>query len=156
MEKPRYYSGTKVGAWRVLCLCILAIVSPNRFSEANEKDAIALNPTFEGAQPEPSARVVFRAFWSSLLAVIGAMLVGLFLGRLSFGLMGCASSGAMTTLAVVGAGVLLWGTLFVRGWQVQTSKGVSLAERVNQWLYRALYCSGTAVVVWSVTWTGCK
>lgn len=155
MQKPRYYSGTKVGAWRVVCLCILAILSPKRFAEANEKDALALNPTFEGAQPEPSAGVVFRAFWYSLLAVIGAMLAGLSLGRLSFGLMGCASSGAMTTLAVVGAGVLLWGTLFVRGWQVQTNKGVSLAERVNQWLYRALYCTGTAVVVWSVTWPGC-
>lgn len=156
MREPRYYCGTHLSAWRIACLCVLAIVSPKRFAEEHEKDASLLNPTFEGAQAEPGARVVFRAFWFSLLAVLGSMVVGYFLGQLSLAKLGCASSRATTALAGVGAGVLLWGTLFVRGWQIQTYKGVSLVERVNQWLYRALYCLGTAVVVWSITWQACK
>ena len=156
MEKSRYYCGTKASAWRALRLSILAILSPNRFAEENERDNAVLNPTFEGARPEPGAAVVFRAFWLSFLAVIGSMLSGLLLGRMSFGFFGCSSSSVLIALTAVGAGVLLWGTLFVRGWQVQTNKGVSLVERVNQWLYRALYCLGTATVVWSVTWPACK
>ena len=45
---------------------------------------------------------------------------------------------------------MLWGTLFVRGWEIQTYSGVTLVERVNRWLYRALYCSGTALIVASL------
>jgi hypothetical protein len=156
MQEPRYYSGTKLGAWRAVRLCVLAIVAPKQFAGENEKDAALLNPTFEGAQPEPGARVIFRAFWLSLLAVLGSVVVGYLVGQLSLAVVGCASSRVTTALVGVGAGVLLWGTLFVRGWQIQTYKGVSLVERVNQWLYRGLYCVGTGVVVWSISWPACK
>ncbi len=156
MQEPRYYRGTDLSAWRVARLCVLAIVSPKRFAEEHERDAVLLNPTFQGAQAEPGARVIFRAFWFSLLAVLGSVVVGSLLGQLSLAMFGCASSRVTTVLTSVGAGVLLWGTLFVRGWQIQTYKGVSLVERANQWLYRGLYCIGTAVVVWSIAWPGCK
>jgi hypothetical protein len=53
-------------------------------------------------------------------------------------------------LQVVGAAILLWATLFVRGWDIQTMGGVSLTERVNQWIYRLLYCLGTTVIVVSL------
>ena len=68
------------------------------------------------------------------------MLAGYALGQISTGIFGCATSNSVTALAVIGACLLLWGTLFVRGWEIQTYKGRSLTERVNQWLYRALYC----------------
>ena len=51
---------------------------------------------------------------------------------------------------MTGAGLLLWGTLFVRGYDIQTYGGVTLTERVNQWVYRTMYCAGTALLVCSV------
>jgi len=60
-------------------------------------------------------------------------------------------SGALITASqVFGAGLLLSGTLFVRGWEIQSWSGVTLTERVNQWIYRFLYCTGTAVLIWSL------
>jgi len=156
MDKPRYYRGTALGAWRIVYLCILAVFSPKRFGKENEKDMEILAPSFEGAQPEPSANVVFRAFWFSLLLVLLSTGAGYLLAQACLETYGCASSQFTTVLAGIGAAILLWGTLFVRGWQIQTFKGVSLVERVNQWLYRCLYCVGTAVVVCSVSWPGCK
>jgi hypothetical protein len=47
--------------------------------------------------------------------------------------------------------LLLWGTLFVRGWDIQTIGGVTLVERVNHWIYRTLYCLGTAVFIFSLS-----
>jgi hypothetical protein len=41
--------------------------------------------------------------------------------------------------------------LFVRGWDIQTLGGVTLTERVNRWIYRLLYCLGTAAIVTSLT-----
>ena len=42
------------------------------------------------------------------------------------------------------------GTLFVRGWEIQTWTGDSLIEHVNQRIYRSLYCIGTCVIVFSL------
>lgn len=33
--------------------------------------------------------------------------------------------------------------------------GVSLTERVNQWIYRTLYCIGTAILVGSLALPAC-
>jgi hypothetical protein len=153
---PRYYRGTPVSLLRALYLCAIAACRPSRLAAENEADLKILLPTLEGAVPEPNAPVVFRAFWSSLAAVAGSMAAGFAFGHWSPRLFGCASSNTTVLLGSIGAGVLLWGTLFVRGWQIQSWKGVSLVERVNQWLYRGLYCTGTAVVVWSVSWAACK
>jgi len=153
---PRYYRGTPVSILRAFYLCMLAVCRPSKFAAENEKDLKILVPTFEGSEPEPAGPVLFRAFWSSFAAVVASMAAGFALGRWSPALLGCAPANAIILLASLGAGVLLWGTLFVRGWQVQTNKGVSLVERVNQWLYRFLYCAGTAMVVWSVSWGACK
>lgn len=152
----RYYRGTPTSLWRVFYLCALAVCCPSKLAAENEKDLKVLVPTFEGAQREAGASVIFRAFWYSFAAVGGSMALGFAFGYCSPRLFGCASSNSVVLLGSVGAGALLWGTLFVRGWQVQTFKGVSLLERVNQWLYRCLYCAGTVIIVWSVSWGACK
>jgi hypothetical protein len=152
----RYYRSTKVSFRRAAYLSLLGILAPQALADENEKDAKLLAPLLEGATPEPSPYVVCRAFWLSLVVVLGSMLAGYVLGQVSAQIFGCATSASFNALAILGAGVLLWGTLFVRGWQIQTIKGLSLTERVNQWLYRALYCVGTAVVIWSVSWPACK
>ena len=70
-------------------------------------------------------------------------------------LIGCVTTKLISWLQIVGACFLLWGTLFVRGWEIETNCGVTFTERVNQWLYRFLYCVGTAVLVCSLVWTQC-
>lgn len=67
----------------------------------------------------------------------------------------CVPDVAVNVLQVMGTSLLLWGTLFVRGWEIQTYSGVSFTERVNQWLYRFLYCIGTAALLCSLALTPC-
>ncbi|MFX1740049.1 hypothetical protein PXJ20_32585 [Paraburkholderia sp. A1RI_3L] len=48
------------------------------------------------------------------------------------------------------AALLLWGTLFVRGWDIQTFGGKTLLERANRTIYVCLYFVGTAAGVFSL------
>jgi hypothetical protein len=93
---------------------------------------------------------VRRAFWVSLGLVAGSIAAGYFTGRLTAAVYGRPTAGAVIASQVFGAGLLLWGTLFVRGWEIQSWGGTTIIESVNQWIYRFLYCAGTAVVVWSL------
>lgn len=154
--KPRYYQVTSVSFLRAAYLCALAVLAPARLAELNDADAKILAPTLDGAISEPSAFVIRRAFWSSLVSVLASVLAGFLVGRVVSSVLGCAPLAAILVLGSAGAGILLWGTLYVRGWQVQTFKGLSLNERVNAWLFRGMYCIGTAVVVWSISWPQCK
>jgi drug/metabolite transporter (DMT)-like permease len=99
-----------------------------------------------------SVNVVSRAFWMSLVLVLVSALIGAAAGMVCGRVLGAASPRAISWLQIVGASMLLWGTLFVRGWEIQTYKGQTLVERVNRWIYRALYCVGTAMLVSSLTW----
>lgn len=62
----------------------------------------------------------------------------------------CVSTSAVGAFQIVGAMLLLWATVFVRGWDIQTIKGVSLPERVNRWLYLVLCFMGTIALVASL------
>ena len=48
------------------------------------------------------------------------------------------------------AALLLWGTLFVRGWDIQTFGGMTLLERANRTIYVGLYFVGTAAAVFGI------
>lgn len=141
---------TPVTLLRAIYLCAVAILSPPRFDEMERKDSEALE-----VQPNayPSYRVLFlrRALSSSFLLVVTAGGTGLIFGVLSGRYFG-RSEFWITILQVVGAMILLWATLAVRGWDVQTFSGNTLTERVNQWIYRFLYCIGTSLLVMSIGW----
>jgi len=130
--------------------CLLAIFSPKHFLLFQENQAKSLG--IPAASNNDSALVICRAFWLSLVLVILSGAFGGFGGLVAGKVFGVASPSLISTLQVTGACILLWGTLFVRGWEIQTYKGHTLIERVNQWLYRALYCTGTAVLVASLIW----
>lgn len=130
--------------------CLLAIFSPSRFLAFQEETAKGLG--IPAAADNNSINVVSRAFWGSLILVLISGFVGAAAG-IAFGrTVGAASADAIGWLQIAGASLLLWGTLFVRGWEIQTYKGKTLVERVNKWIYRALYCVGTAILVSSLTW----
>lgn len=136
-------------------LCILLLFNPKRFLEAQVQDNAARKNYTGDAIGEPGAYIVRRALLHSLLLVIASGAIGYGIG-VTIGMgYGCAYSRYIMWLQITGACLLLWGTLFIRGWEIETYSGVTLTERVNQWLYRFLYCVGTAIVVFSLAWPQC-
>jgi hypothetical protein len=135
------------GAW----LCLLLLFRPARFLEeqgkVNEANCEALSV---GGRVE----AVRRAFLESLVLVVLSALAGYGTGVL-LSMASCATPRIITGLQLAGACVLCWGTLFVRGSEIE-SWFPTLTERVNQWLYRTLYCVGTGIVVLSLAWTTCR
>lgn len=131
--------------------CLLAIISPSRFQAFQEKTTKGLG--IPAASNNNSVTVVSRAFWVSLILVLVSGLVGAAAGIVCYRVLGALSPRAIGWLQIAGASLLLWGTLFVRGWEIQTNNGQTLVERVNRWIYRTLYCVGTAILVSSLTWS---
>lgn len=135
-------------------LCFLLLFAPKKLLVAEEKDNRVLNAIPSESNPEPPVFKVRRTFFSSAILVLFSGVAGYATG-IVLGQITCASSKAIVSLQVAGACLLLWGTLFVRGWEIQSYGGVTLTERINQWLYRALYCLGTAILVCSLSWSPC-
>jgi hypothetical protein len=147
---------TPISFSRAAYLCVLLLFAHNKFIAEEGKDDIARNNYKNDYEQPHSALVVRSAFLKSLMLVGISGVVGYTVGKMTGAFYGCSADGFITWLQIVGACILLWGTLFIRGWEIQTYSGVSLTERVNQWLYRGLYCIGTAVIVYSLTIPGCK
>ena len=147
---------TRVSFFRAIWLCVQLLFAPRQFKHAQDADNLILNANGSGESEDTRHMAVRRAFVSSFLLVVASSLLGYGAARLASMLGSCSSPQFVTWLQVVGACLLLWGTLFVRGWEVQTFGGVSLTERVNHWLYRGLYCLGTAVIVFSLAWPSCR
>jgi cytochrome c biogenesis protein CcdA len=134
---------------------VLLLFSPSRFKEIERADQEARNHYKDSSEKPHRADTIRRAFFASFALVLGFSAFGYFLGCLMPTLGLCATPKTIGWLQIIGAGLLLWGTLFVRGWEVLSYSGVQFSERVNQWLYRALYCIGTAVIVYSLSFTQC-
>jgi hypothetical protein len=132
-------------------LCGFGAFSPQRLVEAEHVDNEA-RKRFPQPPPGEEARAfkVRRALWASLVWVLCSIVVGYLVGKVLGTVSGAATNRLVGVLQIIGATTLLWGTLFIRGWDIQTIGGVTLTERVNRWLYRFLYCSGTAVIVASL------
>ena len=139
---------TKISFWRAISLILIAVVAPNKFIKEQEKDD---EERKNFPQPPPPREhiimLVRRAFWFSLLLVITSSLFGYGTGIIANYFFGCVEKIIINIFQIIGALLLLWATLFVRGWDIQTYGGVTLAERVNRWIFRTLYCIGTALIV---------
>lgn len=141
---------TKVGPFRALLLCAFAAFCPTRLDGAELADEEARKRLPQPRPPEPPrAFKVRRGLWASLAWVLGSIAVG-YLGGKALGTVISPAPRLLTALQIFGATVLLWATLFVRGWDIQSWGGVTLTERVNRWIFRLLYCLGTAAIVASL------
>ena len=143
-----------VSPWKAVYLCALAIVSPARFEVFAEKDVADLE-TRPNAAPLYRATVLQHPFLHSLFLVVASGLVGLILGAVTCRFVG-KSDLWITALQTIGALLLLWATLFVRSSEIDTYSCATLTERVNQWLYRSMYCLGTAILVSTLPWALCS
>lgn len=143
---------TKLSFFRACYICFLAVFIPSHLKKIERLD----NEDLNNAPPdnEPRIQAVHRAFWNSLGLILLFGALGGGAGLLLKCLVGSAPRTVIIFLQILGALFLLWGTLFVRGFEIESYCCVTLSERVNQWLYRALYCIGTALSVCSLAWSG--
>jgi hypothetical protein len=142
---------TKVGPLQALQLCAFGALCPRRLIEAERRDEEVRKGFSQPPPPEePRAFKLRRGVWGSLVWVLFAIVVGYIGGRLLGSVAGQTTGLLTRVLQFSGATILLWATLFVRGWDIQSIGGVTLTERVNRWIYRLLYCLGTAAIVASL------
>jgi len=104
---------------------------------------------------DPAAFLVRRALWRSLLAVLASSAIGYGSGWIVHSLFECLSRAVITGMQLGGAALLLWGALFLRGWEIQTYAGVTIVERVNRWLFVGMCCLGTGLLVASLPLSAC-
>lgn len=130
----------------------LMAVSPEKFIQEEMEDNVRLN----GGGPRQrsdSIRNVRKGYSSAFLWAVGAMVAGGLSGW-ALGQLSGASDFWDIAVSLAGGAILLWATLAVQGWSIQSFKGITLSERVNQWVFRSLYVLGTALIsagsVWSL------
>ena len=142
---------TKINIVRATYLCLLLIFRPSKFVKEEEKDTEE-RKNFPQPQPTPEHRafVIRRAFWSSLRLMIASAIIGCIIGIIIDKWLCSVPKILITLFQITGAGLLLWGTLLVRGWEIQSFGGVNLSEQVNKWIYRALYFIGTTILTFSL------
>lgn len=142
---------TKLNFFKIIYLCFLAFFNKKKFIKEEEKDnAIRNFPVAE--EKKHRIYIVIRAFWCSLGLIILSATLGILVGWVLRHNFNNPTPYIVSLLQIVGACLLLWGTLFIRGWEIQTFCGVTLTERVNQWIYRTLYCVGTSIITCSLVW----
>ncbi|MDA8137365.1 MAG: hypothetical protein M0036_01825 [Desulfobacteraceae bacterium] len=141
---------TKIHFFQACYFCLLAIFCPSKLEVEEKKDneQRAQLPKTDNS----SARIINYAFWSSFLLILLFSMIGALAGYTLSCALGVPSRGVISFLQILGASLLLWGTLFIRGFEIVTFDTVSLTERVNQWLYRAMYCFGTSLIIMSLVW----
>ncbi len=148
---------TPANARRAFGLSLKVLFQPKQMQAEEEKDAELRQAMGNPPNDQPHrAIVVQRAFFSSMILVLTSGLLGYTAGIAMASLGRCADTTTTSWLQISSAAILLWATLFIRGWEIQSFGGVTLTERVNQWLYRSMCCVGTVVGVYSLAFPGCR
>lgn len=128
---------------------VLLVFRPSEF----ERVAAAENAKLETEPNDERSRTVHirTALCASFTAVALATAAGAITGLLAAKALGSPGTG-LTILQMVGAFLVLWATLAVRGWEIQSFAGATLEEQVNRWIYRSLYTVGTFLLIMSLFW----
>ena len=141
---------TKVHFFQACYYCFLAMFNPGKL-EVEEKKDNEQRKKLSGTE-KSSAKIIKCSLWNSLVLILLFGLIGFSIGIVFRCIRGVPGQMTISVLQIAGALLLLWGTLFIRGFEIQTWDNNTLAERVNQWLYRAMYCIGTAIIIFSLVW----
>lgn len=92
------------------------------------------------------------AFVTAGLLVFFSALFGLAAGYVLKASLGPVPSFVNSGFQIIGAGLILWVTIWQLDVEVQTMGGETLLERVHSWLFRALYSVGTILFFVAYTW----
>jgi len=136
----------KLGFFKKSWYVLLLIFNTQKFIEIEIKHDQELPDLNENFAP-PRAVILKNSLLLSLFIVLSAGILGFFisLGILFYNYE--LTRNGIVILQISSALFLLWGTLFLRGWEIQSYIGETLTERINQFIYRSLYFIGTVLIV---------
>lgn len=145
--------GTPLTFFQKTRLVWLALFAPQAFIREEEADNIRLNAAATVTDVNCGVYKVRSGIRQALLWGSLAMILGFLVGAVVGAAVGAALKFAIG-IVVLGTTILLWASLAVQGWNIQTADGVTLSERLNQWVFRTLYFLGTVLIsagsVWSL------
>ena len=128
-----------------------ATINPQKFSEEEAADCVILNSQTD-LDNTPRIYAIRSALAEAFLWCTGSLFTGFVIGSIAVTLTGTQTNAAIATV-IAGTLILLWATLALQGWGIQSYGGVTLGERVNRWIFRLLYSFGTALIVAGSIWT---
>jgi hypothetical protein len=162
-EKERMTSSVAKAVWTPWAI-VLLFVAPSKLVAHSVDHAIRLQSGALSTEREAELRTSFTAQFGSAVSLIRSSLFTAF-----FVVAGAIAAALLTAqvlqdqtipksqnwnvgLQFGGIGVLLWATLGRVESAIQTWDGVTVPERVDQWLYRFLYIAGSYALALSVVW----
>ncbi|RWD35574.1 hypothetical protein [Mesorhizobium sp.] len=128
---------------RAVYICLVAAFAPEKFNRLEKEFDADLGSRADAPAAE-RIEVVRRGYRTAGTWMLGALVCGILIGLLLRSIFGPVTIGS-AIVAVSGTVILLWTTLALQGWTVQTYSDTTLTERVNRWLFRFLYAVGTAL-----------
>ena len=99
-----------------------------------------------------TSRLRKKFFWSGL-TVVGAALLFAVAGFALYRLCGQCPSWLSAVLQMLGVGSILWATLWELSMNIRSFGGVTLPERVHQWLFNTMYAVGSAFFFLAYSWS---
>jgi hypothetical protein len=131
--------------WFGMRATLTCLISPSRFASLAKEYAIPRTEGFDNLEKQTlgHAQIIQRAFWLSLFLTVGALVTGYAAGWVLRHFLCAASNTVATSVQALSAAIVLVATLAAQGWNIQTSNGQTLPEKVNQWLTRSLFVVGT-------------
>lgn len=135
---------------RAAYICLMAAFSPQKFSQF-EREFDSDLETRPNAAVSERIEVVRRGYREAGIWMLSALACGILVGLFLRSIVGPVLLGAAIA-AIFGTVILLWTTLALQGWTVQSFSDTTLTERVNRWLFRFLYAVGTALLVSAAIW----
>lgn len=136
--------------FRIIYLTYLVFFDKDKFAKEEEK----YNKQCSDNLDKPSGIYLIRQSLScSFLLILISGEVGFCISQFITIFFGSPGKFYLTTIQVIGTLILLWATLAVRGWDIQTWSGATLIEHINKRIYQFLYCLGTVLFVVSIFWT---
>lgn len=130
--------------WEAIKVLFLFLFAPKGF--------IKHEGSLEDNHDKHGVYILRRAFYYSLLLIFISGVMGFTIGIILSIVYPNPRSTYIISSQIIAVLLLLWATLAVRGWDIQTWGGNTLTEKVNQWIYRTLYIIGTTILVVSMTW----
>jgi hypothetical protein len=142
-----YFKTEKIGIIKKFHLFVTVIFHPQKFEDYG-KEYENINKT-----KNPSdAYLLRREFFLSFTKIIAIVIIGTIVGMGCLLFFGKPEEILTNILQILGAVFILQGTLFLRGWEIQTFGGKQLSEKMNQWIYRFLISFGTFIIVMALSW----
>jgi len=99
-----------------------------------------------------SSDLLKHALSCSLLIVLSISAIGIVSGMLLHYYFASPNIVCLRIIQGFATIILLWATLTLVGFEIQTYSGNTLTERMNQLIFRFLYCLGTYLVIVSLAW----